>query len=389
MGSGRQNGDCDAVSVQADAAVHSGTSESVGGILDVPGLGAAHATDRVGVTGCTVIVAPAGAVAGVDVRGSAPGTRETDLLNPINLVQHAHAICLCGGSAFGLDAATGVMRLLAERGIGLSVGVGVVPIVPAAVLFDLAVAPTDSPIPAHPTAAMGYAAAEAALGVAEAIAADDQGARGSGGGHGLDLALSGAPLPEGNVGAGCGATVGKALGMQRAMKAGIGSASRTLPGGLIVGAVVAVNAVGDVIDPVTGVQIAGPRDVGQEGPGQQAPGRLLNTVDCLVARDGLDITPGTNTTIAVVASNANLTKAEATKVAQMAHDGLARSIRPIHTMYDGDTVFALATGGVAASVDAVGAISAEVLAEAVVRAVKAAEGLPGLPSWRDVHVSPI
>ena len=319
------------------------------GILDVPGIGAAHATDEKGVTGCTVIVAPKGAVAGVDVRGSAPGTRETDVLNPINLVSQVHAICLCGGSAFGLDAASGVMKRLAESGIGLNVGVGVVPIVPAAVLFDLALGPVS-----HPSSDMGYHAASEAL---ASVGSPD------------------ARLTQGNVGAGCGATVGKVLGMTRAMKSGIGHASRQLPGDLIVAAVIAVNAVGQVRIPEGDILLAGCR-----GDDNQ----ILNSMECLIRRQRVDVPPGTNTTIGIVATNARLTKVQATKVAQMAHDGLARCILPVHTMHDGDTIFAMATGEVEASVDLVGAIAAEVVSEAIVFAVKSARSCQGLPAWWDL-----
>ena len=362
----------------------SSSSNPNGSIVDVPGIRVGHAHDPIGLTGCTVLLMDGGAVAGVDVRGSAPGTRETDLLSPINLVSEVHAICLSGGSAYGLDAATGVMRYLEERGIGLNVGVGVVPIVPAAVLFDLSLGDPA----ARPNAAMGYeAAARAAADRAEAVA-------------------------EGNVGAGCGATVGKIAGMRSAMKSGVGSASVKLPNGLVVGAIVAVNAVGNVRDPDSGAWIAGARDeqgdiispaellsrfsspwpgVGSPPSGSStASGQPLSSSGnepigiCDGAVRTEDLFPGTNTTIAVVASNARLNKTQATKVAQMAHDGLARTIYPVHTMHDGDTVFAVATGQVDAMVDVVGALSAEVLAQAVIRAVRAAEGAGGLPAVRDL-----
>ncbi|PTX64606.1 L-aminopeptidase/D-esterase-like protein [Melghirimyces profundicolus] len=309
-------------------------------IIDVPGIEVGQAEDPEALTGCTVIRTPGGAVAGADVRGSAPGTRETDLLNPINLVEQVHAVCLTGGSAYGLEAATGVMRFLEEEGEGFDVGVGVVPIVPAAVLFDLSLGSAR----VRPDAAMGIEAARRA---------------------GKE------PVAEGNVGAGCGASVGKFCGMEAAMKSGLGTASRRLANGLTVGALVAVNAVGEVRDPRTGETLAGARD-GQGG--------FMDFIDCMARNDAGKNLPGTNTTLAVVASNARLTKARANKVAQMAHDGLARTIYPVHTMNDGDTVFALATGKVEAAVDVVGALSAEVLAEAVVRAVKAAAGAGGLPS---------
>ncbi|MGG4455031.1 P1 family peptidase [Brevibacillus porteri] len=313
-----------------------------GTIVDVPGVLVGHAQNEETLTGCSVIMLGKPSVCGVDVRGSAPGTRETDLLDPVNLVSVVHAICLSGGSAYGLDAATGVMQYLEEQGIGLDVGFGVVPIVPAAVLFDLAVG--DYRI--RPDRQMGYEAAQAA--------SRETGA-------------------QGNVGAGTGASVGKLNGFGNAMKSGLGTASMTLPNGLVIGAIVAVNAVGHVVDPQSGTIIAGPRD---------EQGTIRDSMEILRQQVFAPIPPGTNTTIAVVASNAHLSKAEANKVAQMAHDGLARTIRPIHTMYDGDTIFAVATGEVEASVDLVGALSADVLAEAVIQAVKHAEEAGGLPAYR-------
>jgi L-aminopeptidase/D-esterase-like protein len=296
-------------------------------------------------TGCTAIVARAGAVAGVDVRGAAPGTRETDLLRPENTVQQAHAILLAGGSAFGLAAATGTVRWLEEQGIGYPTGVAKVPIVPAAILFDLGVG--DPKI--RPDAECGYRAAAAA---------------------------TGAPVEEGDVGAGAGATVGKFAGMARAMKAGIGSAAYTRTNGLVVGAIAAVNAFGDVIDPATGAVIAGVRT---------ADGRALADARALFrAGNRTTASPGGNTTLVVVATNAKLTKAEATKVAQMAHDGLARALWPVHTPFDGDIVFALATGTLdgAADVMTIGTLAADAAAQAIVRAATQSRGLPGLPAAR-------
>ncbi|WP_309478728.1 P1 family peptidase [Brevibacillus agri] len=312
-----------------------------GTIVDVPGIRVGHAQNEAALTGCSVVLLEKPSVCGVDVRGSAPGTRETDLLDPLNLVSVVHAICLSGGSAYGLDAASGVMQYLEEKGIGLDVGYGVVPIVPAAVLFDLAVG--DYRV--RPDRQMGYQAA---------------------------LAASSETVAQGNVGAGTGASVGKLNGFAHAMKSGLGSASLTLPSGLVIGALVAVNAVGHVVEPKTGVILAGPRD---------ERGEIRNSMDMMLQHAFSPIPPGTNTTIAVVASNAKLTKAQAQKVAQMAHDGLARTIRPIHTMYDGDTIFAVATDEVGAAVDLVGALSADVLAEAVIQAVKAAKEAGGLPAW--------
>jgi L-aminopeptidase/D-esterase-like protein len=325
-----------------------GAAASSGGLPDVSGLKVGHFTDTRRPTGCTVVLAEAGAVCGVDVRGGAPGTRETDLLDPVDTVQQVHALVLSGGSAFGLDTATGVMRYLEERGIGFPVGVGKVPIVPAAILFDLGVG--DFKI--RPDAASGYAAARAA---------------------------SAAPVAEGCVGAGAGATVGKLHGMGRAMKSGIGSVSLRLPGEAVVAALVAVNPLGDVVDPATGRPLAGLRS---------ADGRSLRgTLDALEAgeRPGRPLR-GENTAIGVVATNVALTKSEATRVAMMAHDGLARSIRPVHTPWDGDTLFALSTGAVRLD-DAtliVGSLAAEVVARAVVRAVQTATSLPGLPSATDL-----
>lgn len=313
-----------------------------GTIVDVPGVLVGHAQNEKTLTGCSVIMLEKPSVCGVDVRGSAPGTRETDLLDPINLVSVVHAICLSGGSAYGLDAATGVMQYLEERGIGLDVGYGVVPIVPAAVLFDLAVG--DYRV--RPDRHMGYEAAQAA---------------------------SRETVAQGNVGAGTGASIGKLNGFANAMKSGVGTASVILPNGLVIGAIVAVNAVGHVADPQSGTILAGPRD---------EQGTIRDSMEMMRQQAFAPIPPGTNTTIAVVASNARLSKAEAKKVAQMAHDGLARTIRPIHTMYDGDTIFAVATGEVEASVDLVGALSADVLAEAVIQAVKHAKEAGGLPSYR-------
>lgn len=311
-----------------------------GTITDVPGVKVGHAQNEEALTGCTVILLEQPSVCGVDVRGSAPGTRETDLLDPMNLVQTVHAVCLSGGSAYGLDAATGVMQYLEEQGAGLDVGYGVVPIVPAAVLFDLAVGNHRI----RPDRNMGYEAA--------ARASKD-------------------PVAQGNAGAGMGASVGKMGGFANAMKSGLGSASMTLPSGLVVGAVVAVNAVGHVFDPQSGQIVAGPRN---------EKGQIVDSVELMKTHIQSPIPPGTNTTIAVVASNAKLSKAEAKKVAQMAHDGLARTIRPIHTMFDGDSIFSIATGEVAATVDLIGSLSADVLAEAVIQAVRMAEPAGGLPS---------
>jgi L-aminopeptidase/D-esterase-like protein len=317
-------------------------------ITDVPGILVGHHTLDERPTGCTVVIAMEGATGGVDVRGGAPGTRETALLDPVNTVQKLHAVVLAGGSAFGLDAATGTVRWLEENGIGFEVGEIRVPIVAGAILFDLRVG--DGRI--RPDAECGYRAAESA---------------------------STAPPAEGNVGAGAGATVGKLAGMGRAMKGGIGTASIRREDGLVVGALIAVNAVGDVIDPSTGRVIAGVRT---------EDGRGLADARVLVRESGASPT-SSNTVIGVVATNASLTKAQATKVAQMAHDGLARAISPAHTPWDGDTIFALSTGrgGVDADVLEIGALAAEAVTEAILRAVRAAEGLPDLPSASDLRRS--
>ena len=317
-------------------------SAATGSITDVAGLTVGHYTDPRRPTGCTVVLCPQGATCGVDVRGAAPGTRETDLLRPDNLVEQVHALLLTGGSAFGLDAAGGVMRWLDERGHGVDVRGVKVPIVPAAVLFDLWVG--DGRI--RPDGAAGYAACEAA---------------------------SRNPPDQGSVGAGTGATVGKLFGIERAMKGGIGSAAVTA-GAITVAALVAVNATGDVIDPATGVVLAGTR---------RADGRPRSAVQAILAGE---LPPraiaGMATTIGVVATDAVLTKAQANKLATMAHDGLARTIHPVHTMADGDTLFALATGasGKPGDMTVLGVLAAEAVAQAVLNAVRMATGLPGLPA---------
>ncbi|MCJ7433537.1 MAG: P1 family peptidase [Anaerolineales bacterium] len=320
-------------------------------ITDVRGIEVGHAQDDSALTGCTVILSRKGAVAGVDVRGGAPGTRETDLLNPINLVDKVHAVMLAGGSAFGLDAASGVMRYLDECRIGFNTGVAKVPIVPAAILFDLNVGRAD----VRPDLEMGYRAC---------------------------LAASSKVVAEGNVGAGTGASGGKLMGAKQAMKSGLGSASISIGSGVIVGALAAVNSFGDVVDPNTGEIVAGLRSA-KVGPYQiGAPGYFADTLQMMktfLGKTVLGFATRTNTLLGVVAVNATLTKPEMTKVAQMAQDGIARSTRPAHTMLDGDTVFALATGGKKVDVSTVGAFAAEALAQAIVRAVRAAHSAGGLP----------
>lgn len=335
-----------AVVVSAQTAVPSGGRNAT--LTAVPGIKVGHYTLPQRPTGCTVILVEAGATAGVDVRGAAPATRETDLLRPGNLVQIAHAIVLSGGSAFGLDSAGGVMRHLEERRIGFEFGRSHVPIVPAAALFDLSVG--DGTI--RPTAECGYEAARIA---------------------------SAAPAQEGSRGAGAGATIGKAAGAGRSMKGGIGTAAITLPSGLIVAALVATNGLGDVIDPATGAIVAGARTA--DGQAFVDARKLLRAGN---VRFGA---PGQNTTLGVVATNAILTKTEATRIAEMAHDGFARAIAPIHTPVDGDTIFALATGSRAGSADVgqIGALAAEVMADAIVRSVRQATGVAGIPALRDLR----
>ena len=323
-----------------------------GAITQVRGLEVGQFTDPRRPTGCRVVIARTGAVGGVDVRGAAPGTRETDLLDPANLVGVVHAVLLTGGSAWGLDAAGGVMRWLEEEGVGLYVGSApgqVVPIVPAAVLFDLHVG--DARI--RPDAAAGYAACQAA----------------------------GDEIAQGNAGAGAGATVGKLFGMPYAMKGGIGTASVTVDG-VTVGALIAVNALGDVVDPAAGTPIAGARTE----DGQQ----LRGSVAAALAGDKpLALLAGANTTIGVVATDAPLTKAQCQRLAGAGHDGLARAIRPVHTMSDGDTLFALSTGMAGAlDFNVLCTMAGEAVARACVNAVQSAQGMTtdtlALPSASDL-----
>jgi L-aminopeptidase/D-esterase-like protein len=314
-------------------------------ITDVPSIRVGHWTDRRAATGCTVVLCEKGAVGGVDVRGGAPGTRETDLLRPGTLVQGIHAVLLTGGSAWGLDAAAGVMRYLEERSVGWVYGAGPVPVVVGAVLYDLRLGRSD----VRPDAEAGYRACRAAQ--AGAVA-------------------------QGSVGAGTGATVGKALGMERCLKGGLGTASETLTsaeGNLVVGALVAVNCFGEVVDPASGQVIAGPRAEG---------GGFVSTVDVLL---GAEQGPwgGESTTLAVLATSARLTKEYACRLASVAHDGLARAIRPLHTMGDGDVVFTMATGQVAVEpvrYPALEALAARSVERAVLKAVWEARGLAGVPS---------
>jgi L-aminopeptidase/D-esterase-like protein len=337
------------------------------GITAVEGLELGHHTLTERPTGCTVVIAREGAVGGVDVRGSAPGSREIALLDPVNTVEHVNAVVLSGGSAFGLSVGDGVMRYLDERDIGYRVGSKVVPIVVGAILYDLGLEGDEK---IRPGPECGYAAASAA---------------------------SSAAAAEGSVGAGTGATVGKMRGGDRSMKGGFGTASITLASGLTVAAAVAVNAVGDIVDPATGAVVAGART--EDGRGLVDMRRVLR-VEAGGGTGGGAVSPGgaspgargdagidepdagANTTIGLVATNARLTKPQATKVAQMAQDGLARAIYPAHTTSDGDIVFSLATGAWdgEANVTLIGALAADVMAEAILRAVRMARGLPGIPS---------
>ena len=327
------------------------------GLTAVAGIKVGHFTLAERPTGCTVILTEAGAVASVDVRGGAPGTRETDLLDPVNLVQKVHAIVLAGGSAFGLDSATGVMRYLEEKNIGYDVGIAKVPIVPAAILFDLGVGGKPK---VRPNADCGYAAAQAA---------------------------TDGPVAEGSIGAGAGATVGKFGGPTRMVKSGLGTASITLADGLVVAALVAVNAAGDVIDPATGRVVAGVLTA--DGKAFADARAILRSA--AVGGTAIAPRPVENTTIGVVATNAALTKVQALKVAQMAHDGYARAISPVHTPGDGDTIFALATGTMAGPVEdqrlgMIGALAAEVMADAIVRAATQATSAGGISAVRDLHL---
>ena len=317
-----------------------------GSITDVPGIKVGHYTDLDAATGCTVVLCDQGAIAGVEVRGAAPGTRETDLLRPLHLVQQVHGVLLAGGSAFGLDAAGGVVKYLEERGHGFDTGVAQVPIVPAAVLFDLAIG--DASV--RPDAQAGYEAC---------------------------LSATSGPVEMGNVGAGTGATVGKLLGPAQAMKGGLGTASQTVGSGVVVGAVMAVNALGDIVDWRSGEIVAG---------AQKPEGGYLNSAQAIKGDLANTALAFTNTTVGVVATNARLTKEDANKVAQLAYSGYAYAIRPA-SMLDGDTLFVLSAGDRRADLSAIGAAAAEVVAEAIIRAVKHAESLHGIPAHRDVQTS--
>ena len=312
---------------------------------EIEGIKVGHAQDLRAATGCTVIISEEGATVGVDVRGGAPGTRETDLLNPVNLVQKVHAITLSGGSAFGLDATAGVMQYLEERKVGFDVQVTKVPIVCAAALFDLTIG--DYRI--RPDKAMGYQAC---------------------------LNAGSTECKQGTIGAGTGATVGKILGMHRAMKSGLGCYALEAEG-LKVGALVAVNCLGDVVDPLSGKRLAGPLNEDMQ--------TLGDTEEIMISSysDKKNLFSG-NTTIGVVATNATFTKAQVTKLASMAQNGYARTMRPAHSMYDGDTIFAMSTGSVEADLSVVGLLAARVMERAVIAAVKNAESLCGLKCYTDL-----
>lgn len=318
-------------------------------ITDVPGIRVGHAQNAQAATGCTVVLCEKGAVGGVAQTGGAPGTRETDLLQPMHSVENVHAVLLSGGSAFGLAAADGVMRWLEARKIGFNVGVAHVPIVPAAILFDLDIGDPD----VRPGPEMGQAACEAA---------------------------KDGPIPQGSVGAGTGARVGSIFGPDYQMKGGIGMASIKLGGGIIVGAVVAVNCFGDVIDPETGVIIAGAR----KPPAGETFADTLSVLPTFIGKTIMRIASARSTIIGVVATNARMTKEQANKLAHMGQDGLARVIRPAHTMFDGDTLFALGVGNKKVDFNVISAFAAEVVAQAIVNGVRAATSLGGRPAVRDM-----
>lgn len=324
-------------------------------ITDVRGIKVGHHTDSLALTGCTVILYEDGAVGGIDQRGGAPGTRETDLLRPMHMVNKVHGIILSGGSAFGLDTASGVMKYLESKNIGFNTGVARVPIVPSAILFDLGIG--DPKV--RPDASMGYKACQHA---------------------------STDPPAEGNEGAGTGCTVGKILGPGRAMKSGIGTASLEIGGGVIVGAIIAVNAFGDVIDPNNGEIIAGTRSKksGEFKRGQREYfENSLDVMKTFIGRSSMGVMGRGNTVIGVVATNAKLDKNGANKVAQMAQNGVSRTIKPAHTLLDGDTIFTMATGKRKADVSVVGTFAAEVVAQAIIRGVRAASLAGGFPGLSD------
>ncbi len=310
------------------------------GLTDIPGIRVGHASDYDALTGVTVVVCERGAVGGVDIRGSATGTAEMDALSPGHLAPFVHAVVLAGGSAFGLEAASGVRNFLEKRGVGYGVGVTTVPIVPCAILFDLGIGKAH----VRPTREMGEVAA---------AAANDR------------------PVQEGAVGAGTGATVGKLFGMERAMKSGVGSWTVALEGGVLVSALAAVNALGDVREPATGKVVAGARRAAESMEFADSEAAMRRGISGGFRRE--------NTTLGIVVTNARLDKVQATKLAQLAQLGLARTIYPVNTMSDGDLVIALSHGELKAPVDTLGVAAAEAIAEAIVRAVRLAPTLGGVP----------
>lgn len=311
-------------------------------ITDVPGIKVGNYEDKTSLTGCTAILTEDGACCSVDVRGSAPGTRETDALDPINAIKEVHAICLSGGSAYGLEAASGVMKFLEEQDVGVNVGVAKVPIVPSAVIFDLDIG--DAKV--RPDFKMGYQAASTA---------------------------KGGCFPEGNVGAGCGATVGKLAGPDKVMKSGLGSSSIEGADDLVVGAIVSVNAVGDIRDPQTNTILAGARN--------PETAEFIDSISYIKKNLSSEARAGANTTIGVVAMNAEITKAEAKKIAGLTQNALARTIFPVHTMFDGDTIFVLGTGTKKYPVDYLGTLAEEVMENAILNAIKAAEPINHIESY--------
>lgn len=327
-------------------------------ITDIPGITVGHAQNEEALTGCTVILCPDGTTGGVDQRGGAPGTRETDLLRPMHLVNQVDAILLAGGSAFGLDAAAGVMQYLEEQGRGINTGVARVPIVPAAILFDLAVGNANI----RPDKEMGYQAC---------------------------LNASSTSSTQGNVGAGTGASVGKIFGMGQAMKSGIGSASMEIGKGIIVAAIIAVNAFGDIISPDSGTILAGARTL-HKGPLKLGEGQVfadtMQVIKKMAGRSILQFAARQNTIIGAVATNARLSKEEINKVAQMAQNGLAVVVRPAHSMLDGDAIFALATNKKRADVNIVGAYAAQVVSQAILNAILSAKPIPSLPSANSLTI---
>lgn len=313
---------------------------------DIAGFQLGHAQDEKGITGCSVILCKEGATAGVDVRGGAPGTRETDLLDPSEMVEKIHAVVLSGGSAYGLDASSGVMQYLEEHDIGFDVTVAKVPIVCSAVLFDLAIGDAKC----RPDKAMGYAACQHS----ETYKSDT----------------------NGNIGAGYGATIGKILGPHTAMKGGLGTYAIDI-NGLQIGAIVAVNCLGDVIDPQTGKIMAGAYDYEDN--------KFMNSEDILLHNLAHPKTPFKgNTTIGLIVTNAKLTKANARKISSMAHNGFARTMRPAHTMFDGDTIFTMATNQKEADITTVGMLAANVMEKAVLRAIQEAKTISAIKSYSDL-----